>query len=397
MRPRALARTLLAVTLLASAPLATLEPAFAQPAGGGEDAVKEVARQRYNEGVKAFDAGKFEDARLAFSQAHQLTQAPGILLNLGISEIRTNRPVEGGNHLFQFLREYKEATPEQKAGAIQGIEEAKKKAGLVSITVDVPGADVSVDGTLVGKSPLPDPVFVPEGGRTVVATAGGKNAMTKVDAKRGQITPASIVFNTTPAAPMPGPGPAAPVPGPGPGAQPGPMMQPGAPMGPTFQPPPPQHDQAGGQDFGSWFVQSPIAWVGTGLTAVGLGLGIGFSVAAAQSASDADTIANAIRNRASTDGLDDAPCGAEDGSGAGDAYPGPCNALRDTLGVKDANTAVAVVGWVLFGLAAGGTTAYILIEYPKASKGAAKQPGPAVGLVPVVSPEMSGASVYGSF
>ena len=400
MRLRRFARTLRAIPLLAASlvtcvTIATPDVAEAQPATGADDAVKEVARQRYADGVKAFDAGKFEDARLAFSQAYQLTQAPGILLNLGISEIRTNRPVEGGNHLFQFLRDYKEATPEQKAGAIQGIEEAKKKAGLVSITVDVPGADVSVDGTLVGKSPLPDPVFVPEGGRTVVATANGKNAMTKVDAKRGQITQASVVFNA--AMPGPTPVPVAPTPGPTVQPTPGPMTQGGPMMGPTFQPMPPQPDRADKKDFGSWFIQSPIAWVGTGLTAVGLGLGIGFSVAASQSASDANAIADAIRNEADDDGLQGAPCGAEDGTGSGDAYPGPCNALRDALGVRDANVAVAVVGWVLFGLAAGGTTAYILIEYPKASKGSAKQGGPTVGLLPVVSPDMTGAALTGSF
>ncbi|MBL9025267.1 MAG: hypothetical protein JNL21_23945 [Myxococcales bacterium] len=401
MRKRLFARSLralpIAATLLAGAAVGGLTPrdAHAQPAAtGGDDAVKEVARQRYADGVKAFDSGKYEDARLAFAQAHQLTQAPGILLNLGLSEIRTNRPVEGGNHLFQFLREYKEATPEQKAGAIQGIEEAKKKAGLVSITVDVPGADVSIDGTLVGKSPLPDPVFVPEGGRTIVATANGKNAMAKVDAKRGQVTQASVVFN---AAPAPGPEPVAPGPGPAVAPGPGPVMQPGPVMGPVFPPPQVQPDRGGGKDFGSWFIQSPIAWVGTGLTAVGLGLGIGFSVAASQSASDADDIANAIRDQADEDGLQDSPCGPEDGTGAGDAYPGPCNALRDALGVRDANVAVAVVGWVLFGLAAGGTTAYILIEYPKASKGSAKEAGPRVGLLPVVSPDMTGAALMGSF
>jgi hypothetical protein len=173
-------------------------------------------------------------------------------------------------------------------------------------------------------------------------------------------------------------------------------MQPGPVMGPQYQPGP-QPDRGGGKDFGEWFIQSPIAWVGVGLTAVGLGLGIGFSVAASGSASDADLIANSIRQRASSDGLTRSPCGPEDGSGGGDAYPGPCNQLRDALGVHDANVAVAVVGWVLAGLAAGGTTAYILIEYPKAQKGNARAPGPSVGILPLVAPDTQGAALVGSF
>jgi hypothetical protein len=380
--------------LLISSPIT----AQAQPAGqpaGPSDAVKEVARQRYTEGVKAFDAGRFEEARLAFSQAHQLTGSPGILLNLGLAELRANRPVEGGNHLFQFLREYKEATPEQKASAIQAIEDAKKKAGLVAITVDVAGADISVDGALVGKSPLADPVFVQEGSRTIVATSAGKNAMAKVDAKKGQIAQANVVFNAAPAptpTPTPGPEPAPVGPAPGPAPAPGPQTGPFV----GYPQPGPQPDRGGGKDFGEWFLTNPIAWTGVGLTAVGLGLGIGFSAAAAGSADDADTIATAIRDRARADGLEGKPCGAEDGNGAGDAYPGPCNQLRDSLGVHDANVAVAVVGWVLAGLAAGGTTAYILIEYPK-QKNAAKRDGVHVGVVPWVSEETQGAFVTGMF
>ncbi len=396
MNTRALASTLLACTLALGVPF---DGAHAQPAGSAQpsDAVKAVARQRYEEGVKAYDSGKFEDARLAFSQAHQLTGAPGILLNLGLAEVKTNRPIEGGNHLFQFLREYKEASPEQKASAIQSIEECKKKVGLVSINVDSPGADVSVDGTLVGKSPLPDPVFVPEGARTIVATLGGKNAMAKVDAKRGQVTQATVNFNTTAPPPVdPGPAPPAVGPAPGPvGPQPGPGPGPGPVMGPY---PPPHQPDEGGVDFGTWFVGNWVTWLGTGVTAVGLGLGIGFSVASAQSASDSDDIAQQIRTKAAEDNVQGSPCGPEDSNGATDVYPAACASLRDSLGVHDANVAVAVVGWVLAGLAAGGTTAYIIIEYPKAAKGRATQErNPAVGVVPWVSGTAQGAVVMGEF
>src|SRR5262245_710202 len=72
----------------------------------GADAVTEVARQRYEEGVKAYDAGRFEDARSAFLQAYALKRHPAVLLNLGLSEIKSKYPEDGGNHLQQFLREH---------------------------------------------------------------------------------------------------------------------------------------------------------------------------------------------------------------------------------------------------------------------------------------------------
>jgi hypothetical protein len=184
-------RTLLLLGLAAAFDFATPAPVLAQPAAP-TDASKEVARQRYAAGVKAFDAGQYEDARVAFEEAYQLTRAPGILLNLGMSEVRGSRPVEGGNHLLRFLREYAEATPEEKASATAALEEAKRKAALLSVSVDVAGADVSIDGLAVGTAPLADPIFVEPGARVVGATSAVGSAKVNVEAKRGQTVEAKV-------------------------------------------------------------------------------------------------------------------------------------------------------------------------------------------------------------
>src|SRR4051812_19549311 len=107
---------------LTSAPFCERQ-SFAQ----ASDAVTEVARQRYEEGVKAFDTGRFEDARAAFLQAYALKRHPAVLLNLGQSELRSNHPEDAGNHLQQFLREHKAATPDQRAAAEKGIADAKRR------------------------------------------------------------------------------------------------------------------------------------------------------------------------------------------------------------------------------------------------------------------------------
>jgi MYXO-CTERM domain-containing protein len=170
-------------------------PAFAQAAPA--DASKEVARQRYEAGVKAFDAGQYEEARVAFSEAYKLTQAPGILLNLGVSELKTNRPVEAGNHLHKFLREYPDAKPEERTTAQSSLEECKRRAALVTVVVDVAGAEISIDGVQVGKSPLADPVFVEPGARAVVASGLGTAVTANVEAKKGQTVQASLRLGST--------------------------------------------------------------------------------------------------------------------------------------------------------------------------------------------------------
>jgi hypothetical protein len=258
-----------------------------------QDAVTDIARQRYKEGVAAFDAGRYEEARVAFLQAYALKRHPAVLLNLGLSELRSNHAVDAGNHLAQFVREAKEATPEQRQTAQSGIEEAKRKAAHLVIVVDRPNADVSVDGTLIGKSPLVDPVFVEPGLRTVVATFEGRNTTFAAQARRGAPTNVSLSFGGT--APPGGPPPPAPATGPiDPGASPTGPLGPGAAPPPPVPGPPPRGD--GKESFFEWYGRKPLAWVGTGVTVVGLGVGIAFSTLAGSASASADDAADAIRD-----------------------------------------------------------------------------------------------------
>ena len=351
-----------------------------QPAAPNPDTMKEIARQRYNDGVKAYDASKWDEARLAFSQSYELTKLPVVLLNLGMSEVKGNHPVEGGNHLLQFLREYKEAKPDQTATANGGIEEAKKKAALVSITVNANGADVSIDGALVGKSPIADPVFVAEGARTVVASLNGASGMSRVEAKKGTPASAAVVIQGASPEPLPPVGPTQPV---------GPS-QPMNPVGPTqpynpngFQPPPPASTQ--GESFGHWYSHKPLAWVGTGLTVVGLGLGIGFSAAAASATSKSNSIADQIRGHvASNDPQTSGPPCSNTGGADTTGYGTACTKLRDSMSTHNVDVGVAVGGWVVFGLAAAGTVTYAMVDWFPKRKGTTTDQAPQQG--PTVEP-----------
>lgn len=355
---------------------------LAQPA---QDAITETARQRYREGVALFDAGKYEEARAAFLQSYALKPHPVTLLNLGISEVRSSHPVAGGNHLQQFLREAPDAKPEDRTSALQGIEDAKRRSAQIVVTVDAAGADVSIDGTLVGKSPLPDPIFVEPGARTVLATLGTQNAMARVDAKRGAAAAASIVLGgsqgTSPRRPEPGdnrtPPPLLPVP----------------PVPPPGGPPPevPGPSESGREPFFDWFGRKPLAWVGTALTGAGLGFGIGFSVAAANSAEQVDADAAAIRAEATKRDIR-TPC-SSDGSNDARGFAVACGVLRDDIAAHDANVAITAVSWTVFGAALIGTVTYVMVDwFPEKSP-------PATGfvVVPAMGPGVAGVTIGGNF
>lgn len=388
-RTRLLSRAVLALALAAT-PLTLATEVFAQGAPPPTDAVKEVARQRYEEGVKALDEKRFDAARVAFEQAFALTSSPAVLLNLAVAESNSNRCVDAGNHVHRFLREHKAATPANKTLSNTILEDCKKKVAVLNISVDTAGADVAVDGKAVGKSPIEDPFFVEPGSHVVVATKDGKSATTKADAAKGTSANVIVSLGAVTAPPLP--------PGPAPTDPNAPAPQIGQPPVAPLQPVQPSSDQ--GEDFGEWYVRKPLAWVGTGVVGVGLGVSIAFSALSASSLATTNEIADQIRKEKEDRGVTGAPCAEEEGGGDAAGFEGGCSQLRDADSVHSANQAVMAVGWVVTGLAAAGTVTYIMLDWYTGSRvSGAKdtEGGPTVGFVPVISHDTVGGTLVGSF
>ncbi len=412
------------------------------------DGVTEVARQRYQEGVKAFDAGRYEDARAAFFQAYALKRTPAILLNIGLSELKSNHSEDAGNHFQQFLREAPAATPEQKTTAQNGITEAKKKAGVIVVSVDAVGADLSIDGLTVGKSPMLDPMFVKPGKHTVFAAFQGRSAASVVEVKAGGTVMANLstaAGGAAPPAPVPGPVPGpAPGPGPVPGPVPGPAPGPAQP--PPYQPPqpgpvqpynpgyPPPNQPPGGAypgyggpmqgpgqgpdqvtgtgSFPEWYKKKPLAWVGTGVAGLGFLGGIIFSVGASNASKNANELVTQITAKRSDlslnpDGRTNV-CGDKDsGAGAVPAFAEKCKLLRDNMSLHSTDVALAATSWVLFSAGVIGTGVYTYLDWYKkrgkataldapAEKGRAFAPK-LMAISPVIGPGQQGLGVVGTF
>ncbi|WP_437737993.1 tetratricopeptide repeat protein [Sorangium sp. So ce1335] len=449
MKTRACAPVLLlsfiAPALLTEAGL-TSSP-FSEPLSFAQssDPVTEVARQRYEDGVKAYDAGRFEEARMAFRQVYTLKQHPAVLLNLGQSELRSNHLEDAGNHLQQFLREHATATPEQRAAAEKAIADVKRRTGFIVVVADANGADISIDGVLVGKAPLPDPVFVTPGKHTLFATYLDRSATTQVDAKIGVATPATLTLGTTgaPPAPITGtptPGPATPPGAPTSATPAGAMPTPAQPPAAgTAQPVPgtatpgttaptaapaaptssggftlstsntmgtmgPEQASSGREPFFDWYTRKPLAWVGTGVAGVGLVMGIVGTAIATNANGNAEDIGNEIkafvaRNESTIPAQRRTqPCGRrEDPSGDLPGFENACGSLREELDTYDGALPWAITGWVLLGVGVVGTATYAMIDwYPSEQKTASA--GPRVTrIAPLVAPGQASLSVGGTF
>jgi len=387
-----------AALLAATGPLAAPSVARAQ-----DDASIQMARERFQEGVKYYDQKQYDKARAAFLQAYALKKHPAVLLNLAQSELRSGREADAAKHFAQYLRENKEASAAERQEAEKGLASAKASVGEISITV-VEGADVYVDGNLEGRSPLGGALYLKPGAHNLEARKDGKSAATAVTAIAGQTGAVELSF-TGPSGPV-----AAPLP-PGPGANPGPSAgPPGPPPGPGGPMPPPvsdspQADKGGDKPgFITWAKQKPLAWVGGGLTALGLIGGVSFALVSSQSYDDAESIRKKIVTKADEAKVS-GPCGPPAKTAPVD-FSNACKTWQDRVDEADSQKSMATVSFVVAGVAAAGTVIYYFLDTGsnKASIGqragsrrTARSDGLRATVVPLVGPTERGLGLVGQF
>jgi len=148
------------------------------------DGETEVAKERFKEGVKHYDAREYDKARLAFLQAYLLKPHPTVLLNLAQCELRSGRPAEAADHFAKYIRENGNADALGHARA--GFEDARQRVAELNVEVTAPGATVIIDGTEVGRSPLPNVLYLMPGRHAIAARKGSVSDSGSLDAVAGQ-------------------------------------------------------------------------------------------------------------------------------------------------------------------------------------------------------------------
>lgn len=175
----------LALVLQGLAPLgqawAQSPPAQGAPASAGQpkaedEATKARVKAAYDRGVEASNAQDWPKAIEALGEAWSLKQHYQIAANLGRAEFMAGKHWDAAGHLRFFLREAPPTvSAEEKKKAQEMFEKALTRVGSVTIQVNVPGAEVLVDGKPVGRAPLAEPVFVEPGTRAIEARHPGYN------------------------------------------------------------------------------------------------------------------------------------------------------------------------------------------------------------------------------
>jgi hypothetical protein len=179
------------------------------------------------------------------------------------------------------------------------------------------------------------------------------------------------------------------------------------PPGPPVNPPPPFVPQPEPLSFGSWYKSKPLAWVGTGVTGVGLIMGIAGGAASLSASSSSDDVASQIkaeiaRRRAAGIADPSNVCAASvlaSQPAIKAHYGSSCDTLQSNINLYHVDIGVAVTGWVLFGVGAAATTLYTFIDWYPNRNGRSAGAGffRDVAIMPLVSPSTRGIGLAGTF
>lgn len=146
-------------------------PALAvQPATS--DTARAEAREHFARGLHLFENEDNLGALAEFKRAYELIPNRVVLFNLGLVYASAGDPVNAVDTLAVVLESPREIKPEQLERARRVREEQEARIGSLQIATGVP-ADIAIDGTPVGRTPMAVAVRLAGGTHIVAAVADG--------------------------------------------------------------------------------------------------------------------------------------------------------------------------------------------------------------------------------
>jgi hypothetical protein len=228
------------------------------PAWARADARSE-ARNKLVQGGEFLKRGEYEPALARFQEAYRLVPSPKIFYNFGLAYRGLGRKADALESFERFLAEAPDAAKDARQIAAREKEQLAGQITLLEVKVDIPGAEVFVDGRSYGTSRT-SPIYLDPGPhQLMVEKAGEGPAYTeRINATAGQRITVMARLVRGPSA-EPSPQPREPTP-----REPRPTVEPR----PDEGTPVPAPAEAGPR----W--QPVVAWTAAGGAVVALGFGV---------------------------------------------------------------------------------------------------------------------------
>jgi hypothetical protein len=161
-----------------------------------------LARQLFDEGLRAAREERWADALDAFERSHQLAPRPVTLMNLAGAQVRTGRLVAGTESYRRFLATATERElARYRAQVERALAAAEARIGRVELRIRGLGPDdeVNLDGVSISRTSLQMALPVDPGEHLVHVTRGGREvARSAFVVQEGQSTAVRMEILETP-------------------------------------------------------------------------------------------------------------------------------------------------------------------------------------------------------
>jgi hypothetical protein len=160
---------------------------------------QEEARQRFMRALELADDGQFDAALVELNKAYELAPTYRILYNVGVVYQQLKDYARALDAYELYIEEGGAGIDEDRLKDVNArIERLNGRVGYLEVRTSEPGAEVTVDDRLVGKTPL-RPVRVNSGQRKVTVHLPGRPAQTRVlDLAGGETKVASFDVTLAP-------------------------------------------------------------------------------------------------------------------------------------------------------------------------------------------------------
>jgi tetratricopeptide (TPR) repeat protein len=170
------------------------------------DATTESARASFQRGVELFHEGNFEAALAEFRKANELAPSYRILYNIAQTCFEVHDYVNALKYYRQYLADGgADISGPRKSSVEELIQKLNSRIAFVEVSVNVEGAQISVDDVPVGISPLDGPIPLNPGARRVSASKAGLAVATRTLTVAGSDKQSLTLTLRDPATLVPGP------------------------------------------------------------------------------------------------------------------------------------------------------------------------------------------------
>lgn len=168
----------LVVVALAPSLARAQTPTSAEPSDASapkpDESAKQEAKRRFEHAIKLYEDADYALALAEFERVYELVPDYRVLYNVGQVNIQLGRYARAFRMLHEYLdRGGSEMPPDRRRAVQADLEALAAKTAALEVQAKPDGAEITLDGAVVGTSPLVEPLVVDVGEHALQLRAAG--------------------------------------------------------------------------------------------------------------------------------------------------------------------------------------------------------------------------------